>query len=70
MKQKNVKIIGFSYAFQASYDIINISKYEVKNNMKKLIITCSDERLITPSGLTLVGQMLGKNEYEATFLKI
>ena len=63
MKQKNVKIIGFSYAFQASYDIINISKYEVKNNMKKLIITCSDERLITPSGLTLVGQMLGKSSF-------
>lgn len=31
--------------------------------MKKLVITCSNERLITPSGLTLVGQMLGKSSF-------
>lgn len=31
--------------------------------MKKLVITFSDERLITPSGLSLVGQMLGKSNF-------
>ena len=31
--------------------------------MKKLIIEFSDERLITPSGLSLVGQMLGKSKF-------
>lgn len=48
--------------FQASYDTIRVSIYEV-NPMKKLVITCSNERLITPSGLTLVGQMLGKSSF-------
>ena len=31
--------------------------------MQKLIIEFSDERLITPSGLSLVGQMLGKSNF-------
>ena len=31
--------------------------------MKKLIIELSDERLITPSGLSLVGQLLGKSRF-------
>ena len=31
--------------------------------MKKLVIDFSNERLITPSGLTLVGQMLGKSSF-------
>ena len=31
--------------------------------MKKLIIELSDERLITPSGLSLVGQLLGKSGF-------
>ena len=31
--------------------------------MQKLIIEFSDERLITPSGLSLVGQMLGKSDF-------
>lgn len=34
-----------------------------ENEMKKLIIELSDERLITPSGLSLVGQLLGKTVY-------
>ena len=31
--------------------------------MKKLVIEFSNERLITPSGLSLVGQMLGKSSF-------
>ena len=31
--------------------------------MKKLVIEFSNERLITPSGLSLVGQMLGKSNF-------
>ena len=31
--------------------------------MKKLIIELSDERLITPGGLSLVGQLLGKSKF-------
>lgn len=31
--------------------------------MKKLVIELSDERLITPSGLSFVGQMLGKSKF-------
>ena len=31
--------------------------------MQKLIIEFSDERLITPSGLSLGGQMLGKSDF-------
>ena len=31
--------------------------------MQKLIIEFSNERLITPSGLSLVGQMLGKSNF-------
>lgn len=31
--------------------------------MKKIVITCSNERLITPSGLTIVGQMLSKSNF-------
>lgn len=31
--------------------------------MQKLVIECSEERLITPSGLSLVGQMLGKSRF-------
>lgn len=34
-----------------------------ENEMKKLIIELSDERLITPSGLSLVGQLLGKSRF-------
>ena len=31
--------------------------------MKKLVIEFSNERLITPSGLSLVGQLLGKSNF-------
>ena len=31
--------------------------------MQKLVIKSSNERLITPSGLSLVGQMLGKSDF-------
>lgn len=31
--------------------------------MKKLVIEFSNERLITPGGLSLVGQMLGKSNF-------
>lgn len=31
--------------------------------MKKLVIEFSNERLITPSGLSLIGQMLGKSSF-------
>ena len=31
--------------------------------MKKLVVEFSNERLITPSGLSLVGQMLGKSNF-------
>ena len=31
--------------------------------MQKLVIKFSNERLITPSGLSLVGQMLGKSNF-------
>ena len=31
--------------------------------MKKLVIEFSNERLITPSGLSLVGQILGKSSF-------
>ena len=31
--------------------------------MQKLVIEFSNERLITPSGLSLVGQMLGKSRF-------
>jgi len=31
--------------------------------MKKLVVEFSEERLITPSGLSLVGAMLGKSEF-------
>lgn len=34
-----------------------------ENEMKKLIIELSDERLITPSGRSLVGQLLGKSRF-------
>ena len=34
-----------------------------ENEIKKLIIELSDERLITPSGLSLVGQLLGKSRF-------
>ena len=59
---KNRKNIDFFCVFQTSYGTIRVSIYEV-NPMKKIIITCSSERLITPSGLTLVGQMLGKSSF-------
>ena len=32
--------------------------------MRKIEIAASDERLITPSGLSLVGQVLGKSDFE------
>ena len=48
--------------FQASYDTIRVSIYEV-NPMKKLVITCSNERLTTPSSLTLLGQMPVKSSF-------
>ena len=59
---KNRKNTDYYCIFQASYGTIRVSIYEV-NLMKKLVITCSNERLITPSGLTLVGQMLGKSSF-------
>lgn len=31
--------------------------------MKKLVVEFSEERLITPSGLSLVGSMLGKSDF-------
>ena len=31
--------------------------------MQKIIIKFSNERLITPSGLSLIGQMLGKSNF-------
>ena len=34
-----------------------------ENEIKKLIIELSDEHLITPSGLSLVGQLLGKSGF-------
>jgi hypothetical protein len=34
----------------------------MKKDMKKLIIQLSNERLITPSGLSLVGAILGKSD--------
>ncbi len=31
--------------------------------MRKIIVELSDERLITPSGLSLVGMLLGKSDF-------
>ena len=37
--------------------------------MKKLVIEFSNERLITPSGLSLVGQLLGKSKVKVVSMK-
>ena len=43
------------------FDTIEPSKPEV-SNMKRIRVELSNERLITPSGLTLVGAVLGKSD--------
>lgn len=48
--------------FRTSYSIIQVSIYEV-DTYEKLVIEFSNERLITPSGLSLVGQLLGKSNF-------
>lgn len=61
MIKKQPKTVDFLYQKHLKYDKIEIEKSEV-STMKKLVIKCSNERLITPSGLSLVGTMLGKSD--------
>ena len=56
---KTIKIVILS----SSNDKINTSNTRGTIPMKKLVIEFSNERLITPSGLALVGQMLGKSNF-------
>ena len=56
------KIIDFSKQSMPIFGKIKASNIEVIV-MKKLVVEFSEERLITPSGLSLVGSMLGKSDF-------
>lgn len=56
------KIIDFSKQSMPIFGKIKASNIEVIV-MKKLVVEFSEERLITPSGLSLVGSMLGKRDF-------
>ena len=51
----------FSTRYLPVFDTIDVSNLAVMS-MKKIIVKLSNERLITPSGLTLVGGALGKSD--------